>query len=352
MKKAVMYGAGNIGRGFIGQLLSQSGYEVVFIDVDEEIVDQLNERKSYTIDLVTNDDQETILVENVRAVNGLDTEASASEIAGADIMATAVGAAILPKIAPVIARGLQLRKEMNKEKSCTGNNDKIRALDIIVCENLMAADRYLHDLVRDELNTLDPQLVEQGILTDVGFVETSIGRMVPVTVRDGTSDILRIVTEPYCELPVDRTAFRGEIPNIVHLQPVQAFVFYIQRKLFIHNMSHAVTAYLGKQKNYEFIWQAIQDDEIREVVTGAMAEAAQALARKHLVPLADIDAFCQDLLARFENRALGDTIARVGKDVKRKLATNDRLLGAFSLCIEHDVKPFNILKGIDAALKF
>lgn len=343
-----MYGAGNIGRGFIGQLLSQSGYEVVFIDVDEEIVHQLNERKAYTINLVTNDNQETVTVENVRAVDGRDAEASAHEIADADIIATAVGAAILPRIAPVIARGLLLRKE----KIPTGRKDQSRALDIIVCENLMAADRYLHELVRDELNRLNPQLIEQGILTDVGFVETSIGRMVPVTVRNGTSDILRIVTEPYCELPVDITAFRGEIPQINHLQPVQAFEYYIQRKLFIHNMSHAVTAYLGKQKSYEFIWQAIKDDSIREIVTGSMAEAAQALSRRHLVPLADINDFCQDLLVRFENKALGDTVERVGKDVKRKLSPNDRLLGAFSLCIEYDIKPFNILKGIEAALKF
>lgn len=342
-----MYGAGNIGRGFIGQLLSQSGYEVVFIDVDEVIVHQLNERKAYTINLVTNDNQETVTVENVRAVDGRDSEASAHEIADADIIATAVGAAILPRIAPVIARGLQLRKEKSRTVS-----DNFRALDIIVCENLMAADRYLHDLVRDELNRLNPQLIEQGILTDVGFVETSIGRMVPVTVRNSTNDVLSIVTEPYCELPVDITAFRGEIPQINHLQPVQAFEYYIQRKLFIHNMSHAVTAYLGKQKKYEFIWQAIYDDSIREIVTGSMAEAAQALARKHLIPLEDIDAFCQDLLVRFENKALGDTVERVGKDVKRKLSPNDRLLGAFSLCIEYDIKPFNILKGIEAALKF
>ena len=41
MKKAIQFGAGNIGRGFIGAVLEQAGYHVVFADVNEQVVERL-----------------------------------------------------------------------------------------------------------------------------------------------------------------------------------------------------------------------------------------------------------------------------------------------------------------------
>ena len=47
--KAVMYGAGNIGRGFIGQRFFLSGYETTFIDVNADAVNAINEAGKYPI---------------------------------------------------------------------------------------------------------------------------------------------------------------------------------------------------------------------------------------------------------------------------------------------------------------
>jgi mannitol-1-phosphate 5-dehydrogenase len=339
MKKAVMYGAGNIGRGFIGQLMSLSGYEVVFLDINDAVIQKLNEDGRYPLRLVSAAGAGETWVEHVRGVNSLDTEAAAGEIASADLMATAVGANILPRIAPVIAAGLKLRWRR-------GNR---APLNIIICENLMNAHRVLESLL---LGQLDAAL--HGLFREtVGLVEASVGRMVPVTTPEmQQGNILRVWAEPYAELPVDRDGFRGAIPALSGLLPFSPFAFYIERKLFMHNMSHAVLAYLGRLAGHEFIWQAVRDERVASAARAALGESAAALARKHGVSLNELSAFSDDLLRRFDNPLLGDTAARVGRDPARKLGRDDRLVGAALLCLDTGVRPAHICRGIAAALRF
>ncbi len=339
MKKAVMYGAGNIGRGFIGQLFSMSGYEVVFIDVNPVIVDKLNEDKKYPIRIVSDEGYSELIVENVRAVNGLDVEKASDEIASADIMATAVGANILPKIANVLARGIK--------KRWGGNN--FAPLNIIICENLLNANHYLEKLIKQELNESEKINFDKTI----GLVEASIGRMVPVATPETQGDNpLRVCVEEYCELPVDKDAFKGEIPQIVNMVPFSPFDFYIQRKLFMHNMGHATMAYLGFLNNDNYIWEASRNPTIKLITLRAMLESAIAMSREHSMPLEQLIDHAEDLLFRFGNRLLGDTVGRVGRDPVRKLAANDRLVGAANLCIKQRICPVYISIGIAAGFMF
>jgi mannitol-1-phosphate 5-dehydrogenase len=339
MKKAVMYGAGNIGRGFIGQLLSLSGYEVVFLDINGAVIDKLNQLRCYPLRLVQAGGFTETIVENVRGVNAADGEAAVAEIASADLLATAVGAGILPKIAPVIARGLQRRW-------LDGNS---APLNILICENLLDAHKVLEGLL---LDCLDPQLHEL-LHERTGLVEASIGRMVPVpTAQMQQGNLLTVWAEPYDELPVDLDGFVGPPPAIVGLKPFSPFAFYIGRKLYLHNMSHAVLAYLGRLAGHEFIWQAVRDKDIAGAARGALDEAAAALSGRHGVPMAELSAYTVDLMARFDNPLLGDTVARVGRDTPRKLAPGDRLTGAATLCLEQGIVPERICAGIAAALLF
>ena len=103
MKKAIMYGGGNIGRGFIGKVFSESGYEVCFLDIMDDLINEFNKRGEYPVRIVSNDDIHDEIVKNVRAVNST-TDAAIDEIASCDIMATAVGVNVLPKIASTIAK--------------------------------------------------------------------------------------------------------------------------------------------------------------------------------------------------------------------------------------------------------
>ena len=127
-KRAVMYGAGNIGRGFIGMLFSASGYEVTFIDVDEAVVGELQRKKRYPLRYVESSGYEDVWVEPVLAVNGNDREQTAQVIAECDIMATAVGSRVLSLIVSNIVAGLRKRWTLG---------DKTRTLNILICENLM-----------------------------------------------------------------------------------------------------------------------------------------------------------------------------------------------------------------------
>lgn len=339
MKKAVMYGAGNIGRGFIGQLFSESGYEVVFIDVNMEIINKLNADGQYPVCVLTGIGEREITITNVRGVDGNDTGKAAAAIAEADVMATAVGVNVLPKIAKPIAEGLKKR----------WGQGRMEPLNIIICENLMDADHHLAGLIKQELNASENKYFEEL----VGLVEASIGRMVPVMTREmQDGNILRVFVEEYCELPVDGDGFKGDIPQIKNMQPSSPFTFYIQRKLFIHNMGHALVAYLGKIKGYNYIWEAIGDPFIKLAALRAMQDSAKALSREHGMQLDVILDHVDDLIYRFGNRQLGDTIDRVGNDVKRKLSPNDRLVGAAGLCLSHGINPVDICLGIAAAMRF
>ena len=334
--KAVMYGGGNIGRGFIGALLSQSGYEVTFIDVAEPVVKALQENRTYPVRYVSSQGHEDVWIQNVTAVNGNDAEAASDVIANCDIMATAVGARILKFIVPNIVAGLRKRWAMEKGP-----------LNIIICENLMDANKVLEGMLKDQLTEEECAKFDET----VGLVEASIGRMVPVQtdeMKDG--EPMRVCVERYGFLPVDKAAFKGEVPDIKNMVPYEPFDFYIKRKLYVHNMGHATCAYLGDLLGLEYIYQSIAVPEVRILVQNAMLESAMALSKKYGASLADLQMHITDLLYRFTNGALKDTCQRVGGDPARKLGADDRLIGSSRLALEQGITPAYIVVGAGAAL--
>ncbi len=333
-----MYGAGNIGRGFIGQTFSNAGYKVGFVDINMEVIDKLNNDKEYPLHTVTTEANIESSVKNVYGINGGDIELVSDEIASCDIMATAIGVNVLKFIAKPIAKGIEKRaKSSGKE------------LNIIICENMIGADAYLKDLVKKEI----PDLAD-FVDNKVGFVEASIGRMVPVmTEEKKAGNALRVYVEPYNILPVDKDAFKGEIPtDVKNLYPFSPFNLFIQRKLFMHNMSHALCSYLGYLRDYEYVYQTVNDFDIEYVALKALTSSALAVSIENNSDIKPLIDHADNLLYRFKNTALGDTVKRVGKDTKRKLGSNDRLIGALKLCEKHGVDANYICIGIASGMVF
>ncbi len=338
MKKAVQFGAGNIGRGFTGQLFSESGFEVVFVDVVDSLVDLINERKSYPIRIAC-DNPSTVIVSNVRAVNGKNIKAVADEIETADILCTAVGVNVLPKIAPTIAECIKTRSEANIKTP----------INIIICENLQNMASFLKGEVKNALSKEYHDYLDEY----VGFVESVVGRMVPImTEEQKKEDPLLVIVEPYKHLPISKSAIKGEWFDIVGVEPAENFQSFVDRKLYTHNAGHAVSAYLGYLKGYDYIYEAINDTQINDEVRKALAETGEALIRKHKLCPEEHQAHIDDLLDRFANVALGDQVVRVGGDPVRKLGPNDRLIGGAKLALEYGIFPYHMCKAIAAALHF
>ena len=343
--KAVQFGAGNIGRGFTGQLFTESGYEVVFVDVVDEIVRLINERGSYPIEIV-GDNPQTVTVRNIRAIHGNDREAVAGEISDASLVCTAVGVGVLQHVAPTIAMGIKLRAD----------GGVIEPLNVIICENLLHASDVLRRYILESL----PRDYEDYVCRNVGFVESVVSRMVPVmpvprlsgTDEQRQRDPLLIVVEEYKKLPVARRGFIGPIPDVVGFQPRDNFEAYVERKLFTHNLGHAAAAYLGYLRGYEYVCQAMNDSAVRAVVEGALAETGQALIARHGFTSDEHQEHIDDLLHRFANIALGDTVARVGRDPIRKLGADDRLIGGAKLAMSYDITPRNVCLATAAALMY
>jgi mannitol-1-phosphate 5-dehydrogenase len=334
-----MFGAGNVGRGFLGQLFSESGYEVVFVDVDETLVDALNSRRAYTIQLVDNQSLQEITISPVRALRAGDAASVSRALAEASIAATAVGARILPEIAPLVAQGITWR-------ASAGNQDP---LNIIICENLKGAAATFRTMVSAQI----PEDIWPYFQAHIGFVDTVIGRMVPPPPPEMRAlDPSLIAVEPYKELPVDRRGFIGPIPAISGMEVCDNFGAYTARKLYIHNCGHAVLAYLGYLRGCQYGYQALEDPLVRPFLEKALAESSAGIVAVYGVQPGWLEKHAADLMHRFANRALGDTIFRLGRDPARKLSPDDRLVGAARLAEKAGVKPEAISWGIAAALKF
>jgi mannitol-1-phosphate 5-dehydrogenase len=166
--------------------------------------------------------------------------------------------------------------------------------------------------------------------------------------KDG--EPMRVCVEKYGFLPVDKAAFKGEIPEIKNMVPYDPFDFYIKRKLYVHNMGHATCGYLGDLLGLEYIYQSIAVPEVRVLVQNAMLESAQTLHKHYGAELTALQAHITDLLYRFTNAALKDTCQRVGGDPARKLSPADRLIGSSLLAIEEGITPAYIAVGAAAGL--
>jgi mannitol-1-phosphate 5-dehydrogenase len=330
--KAVHFGAGNIGRGFVGLLLHEGGYELVFSDVAAPLVDAINAVSEYTVHEVGEGGRDTV-VTGFRAINSAENpQEVVDEIATANVVTTAVGPTILKFVAPHIVAGLGLR------------DPAAPPLQIMACENAINAT----DLLRDEIIALAAEAWD-ALAGRAVFANTAVDRIVPAQPAGGGVDV---TVEPFYEWAIERPPFGDEPPRIPGAHFVDDLAPYIERKLFTVNTGHATTAYFGAQSGVETIAAALADDEIAARVAAALEETSALLAAKHGLDAADLAAYRATILGRFRNDALPDTVWRVGRQPLRKLSRHERFVGPAAEAAELGLSVDALVAAMGAALAF
>ncbi len=333
MKKALQFGAGNIGRGFIGALLEESGYEVVFADVIQDTIDRINNEKKYKI-FIKDVELEELEVKNISAVNSNSKEII-DEIKDAEIITTAVGPNVLKIISATLREGLKSRFESGKKDY----------LNIIACENAVYASSSLKEYIMDGVEGDLKDYIE----TYVGFPNCSVDRIVPPSHNENPLDV---TVEKYYEWNVEKDGFKGDIPEIKGMNLADNLLAYIERKLFTLNTGHAICAYLGNLKGLPTIDKAIEDEDVFAVVKGAMQESGLALVNKFGFEKDVHFAYIDKIIKRFKNPYLQDDVKRVGREPLRKLSDTDRLVKPMMTAREYGIETPNLIKGIAAALHY
>jgi len=318
----VQFGAGSIGRGFAGQLWSDSGFDPVFVDLDTGLVDAIERRGGYPLRLVGTHGREDRWIGPARAIHGADSAAVLRALSECAFAATAIGGDHFVKLAPLIA---QVRRET--------------PLNVVLCENRTGSG----DLFRAALGDAGKS---------VGCAGAEVGRMVPVPTPElRAEDPLLVLAEPYVPLIVDGSAWLGPRPDLAGVRFVNDLAPHHARKLHTHNGGHFVLACLARERGIDSLAEAADLPELAEGLAAFWEETGLAIVRAHGLDLPGQRAFEADLLERFRNRALGDTVERVARDPLRKLRADDRLVGAATLCLAQGIEPIATCAAIRRALE-
>ena len=335
-KSCVVFGAGAIGLGFLGDLLDQSGYRTTFVDVRPDVLEWLNAHGSYEIRVTNERGARVRRIRNVRALdsreygkNPATTRALEEALAEADLCWTAAGEAALEPIGRLLAGALRLRVQRGRPP-----------LNIICCENIQDPAAVLRRAMENGASAGSEGAPSPGARPEgpdarpfVAISRSVISRMTPVV-----SDPRRIVTEDYSEIPVEKATWVGPPPDVVGVRLVDDFEAYKMRKLIVHNMTHAVAAYLGYFLEKKDVCECVADPSIARACRAALGEARAIIAAEYGLPEDELRAHADDLFRRYANPSLGHTVPNVARDPMRKLAKGDRFEAALALAAKHAIR--------------
>lgn len=333
--KAVHFGAGNIGRGFIGEILSKNGFSIDFVDINETIINALNERNEYTIQFADESPKETTVKKVGGFNNQTNPEAVIESLSKANIVTTAIGPNILPLIAELIEKGIQKRREQGNKQM----------LDVIACENMINGSEFLFSKVEEFLSDEDMEYVEQYI----GFPNAAVDCIVPIQHHE---DPLYVSVEPFSEWMVDETQSKNKELKLEDVEYMEDLEPYVERKLFSVNTGHATIAYVGAYKGYETIDEAIADDNVLAKLRAVLGETGDLLINKWGFDKDTHKAYINKIVSRFENKYISDSITRVARTPIRKLGFDERFIRPICELKKRGLNYGNLVDVVAMVLKY
>ncbi|NLY46016.1 MAG: mannitol-1-phosphate 5-dehydrogenase [Tissierella sp.] len=333
--KALIFGAGNIGRGFIGQILNENNYDLIFADISDELIEEINLKKEYRV-FFASEEKVYTTISDIRGVHNIKEVKKLNEvIQEVDLIATAVGPSVVPIIARTILEGVKerLRKE------------NIRPFNIIACENAIGATDLLKESLLSNLSEEEKIKAEEYI----GFPNSAVDRIVPI---QSNEDLLDVVVEPYYEWIIEGDKLKGDFDYIKGVGYKKDLKPYIERKLFTVNTGHASTAYIGNIYGYKTIYEAINDDRVLEMTLGVLAETSEYLVKSFHFSESEQKKYVDTIIYRFKNPHISDDISRVARSPIRKISPNDRFIYPSTQLLKMGKTPHNLAKTISYILKY
>jgi len=320
--KVVIFGAGAIGRGLLGDIAVTNGYEAVFVEAVAELADKLAKRGSYQVNLVGQLEQ-SHNISDYKALGINDNVSIFKQLAECGFAATAVGGANLEPVAGLIAAGLAKRQSV---------------LNILVCENWPKADIVLTE-----------SLISRDADKDsFRCVPCSVERM-----AKNSKDGLDVIVESGQSLYVDTAKWVGVKPKIDELLFCENIEAYYKRKLYTNNAGHVLLAYMGRLAGCEFLYEALAKSQIRQFLEELLNASAEILVRRYGFSRTDMQRHIDELVKwRFSNPKLADTVTRVARDPLRKLSSQERLVSLACLLEQNNLPTKPVCRVIAAAMYY
>lgn len=309
MSKIAVVGAGKTGRGFIGRLLAEDGLEFLLIDKDAELVQKLNDKKSFQVSFFGNQVPPRV-VDKYTAVTWEN-----ADLSDVELIFVSVGGTNLPDV------GAELKKW------CADGKERY----IITGENATNPAKTVLDAIGD---------------ANVAAAEATV---FCTTIENGELDI---ASENYPYLQCDAKPLNGYVPAVSGVKPIVHFGNFLTRKLFTYNAASCVIAYLGYVKGYTDYGDAANDTEILELLDRNYAATNEVLCKEFGYTKEDQEEFALLSKKKFCDRTIIDTVARNAREPQRKMKAGERIMGPLVLLDQYGADTSVLIKTAAAMLLY
>ncbi|WP_343153621.1 mannitol-1-phosphate 5-dehydrogenase [Buchnera aphidicola (Mindarus keteleerifoliae)] len=336
--KGLHFGAGNIGRGFVGKILLEAGINLIFVDANKNLVNKLNHYKKYVVQEfnMKKMNARKYVLKNIKAMH-IDDINLIESINHTELITTSVGANNLKFIAIIIAKAI-LKKVKKKNK---------KILNIIACENIIRASTKLKNNLLDLLGKKYFEFVNKYLC----FIDCTIDKIIPYFFQRKNNQLL-IKTESFGEWIIDKKQFKESFPRIKGIKTSNLLDIFLERKLLILNSGHAVLAYFGLLLGYDNVKEAIKNLVIQRLVFSVMKENSNILIKKFGFSKNKQDQYIKDVLFRFKNPFLNDNLKRIARNPIQKLGLNNRLLMPILEAKKYGLPYSNLVKTVSIVLHY
>lgn len=349
-REVLVVGMGAIGLAYLGPMLSRQGYRLHFMERNRERMEAMRyqERSGYDVMLCGAGSSGRQEVNGISIIDASDIGRMGALGLRIDTVFMAVGLDNLADLALQIAYLVQRRYAYRIE----------RPINFVFNENFAVSEDPLAALRHNVRDRLGSPEIEVYFDEFVGLVPAIDEAVVPTPAVD---DKVVRAEEGYPPLFIDQTQWKGCVPFDAPrgaIRLTNSFQSLHLRKLYVHNMGHALIAYLGHFRGHRMMCAAAADREIMECVRRAMLTICSTLYRRwqYEAPYESAERYVNWRIERYVNDTLADTVQRVGRDPIRKLRPSDRLVGALNYVARFAIPPVNvamdILIGIVAAMHY